>query len=983
MASSAGKVYVYLGLGSGLSATAAWTGTGEGNSNTHFFLVATAGDVNADGYADIIVGSYGYSSYFGKAYVYIGSAAGLTATAGWTAESDQADANFGSSVSSAGDVNGDGYADVIVGAPNFDNGEANEGRAFLYPGTSSGLSTTSAWTAEGNQVDAFFGWPVATAGDVNGDGYSDVAIGAYGYDNGQTDEGRAFVYLGSASGLSSTPAWTAEGDQDNAWFGYSLATAGDVNGDGYSDIVIGSLYYDNGNTDEGRSFLYLGSASGLSSTPAWTAEVDQDSANFGYPVAPAGDVNGDGFSDVIVGAYLYDNGQTNEGGAFLYLGSSLGLSSAPAWTAEGNQFMAYLGNSVASAGDVNGDGYSDVIVGATYYDNGEADEGKAFLYLGSASGLGSAVWTAEGNQNGARFGVPSASAGDVNGDGYSDVVIGAPYFDNGETDEGRVFVYLGSASGLSSSPWTAEGNQNSANFGASIASAGDVNGDGYCDLVVGSYRYDNGQTDEGQAFLYYGNDGKGLSLNPEQRQADGSSLIAHLGKADAFDQFRIALTGRTPFGRGKFKLEWEVKPLGALFDGSGTGKTASWLDTGTTGLMREELMAGLSTDTVYHWRVRLLYHAAATPFQQASRWLTIPTNGRQEADLRTDKVRADLGVSQTDDPDPLLLGDGDIITYTVTVNNAGRDSADVTLADTLPGGSTFVSATPTQGTCNHVAGVVTCALGNMPATTNATVNIVVTLLSAGSYTNSAIVSSSAVDDTPGNNTDDETSTVNAPAIGNFVWRDDDADGVQDAGEPGLSGVVVDLYDDQYNWLRRVLTNPSGAYRFGSLTYGQSYIVKFFLPSSDYSFSPKDQGSNDLLDSDVDVTTGQGVIALTNGLDPTRWDCGMVSGATCFPPDEDLYLYSVTQTTDGNHYPILNFMDSNQPRQVTGYNVYRTWNPALQHNLWPRVASDVIDMDEVADNKQWIDTSGQNPPEGQVWYYQVAAYTHKCPAEGPW
>ena len=104
---------------------------------------------------------------------------------------------------------------------------------------------------------------MATAGDVNGDGYSDVIVGAPRYDNGQTDEGRAFVYHGSAAGLAPPPAWTAEGNQAGADFGGSVATAGDVNGDGYSDVIVGAPVYDNGQTDEGRAFVYHGSAAGL------------------------------------------------------------------------------------------------------------------------------------------------------------------------------------------------------------------------------------------------------------------------------------------------------------------------------------------------------------------------------------------------------------------------------------------------------------------------------------------------------------------------------------------------------------------------------------------------------------------------------------------------------------------------------------------------------------------------------------------------
>src|SRR5262249_6340999 len=159
-----------------------------------------------------------------------------------------------------------------------------------------------------------------SAGDVNGDGFEDVIVGASYYSNDQTIEGRAYLYLGSATGLAANPAWTPESDQANAQFGRSVATAGDVNGDGYSDVIVGVYQDSNAQLFEVRPFLYLGPASGLCSTADWTAESDQEGAQFGFSVATAGDVNGDGYSDVVVGAPKYTNGQST-GRAYLFLGS--------------------------------------------------------------------------------------------------------------------------------------------------------------------------------------------------------------------------------------------------------------------------------------------------------------------------------------------------------------------------------------------------------------------------------------------------------------------------------------------------------------------------------------------------------------------------------------------------------------------------------------------------------------------------------------
>jgi len=433
-----------------------------------------------------------------------------SSSADWTAESNQTNAYFGSEVASAGDVNGDGYEDVIVGAEAYDNGQIDEGRAFVFSGSAGGLGSTPDWRAESNLTSAYFGNAVASAGDVNGDGYDDVIVGASGYTHGQDKEGRAYVYYGSAGGLSRAPNWRAESNQATAYFGNSVASAGDVNGDGYDDVIVGAFRYSNGQDYEGRAYVYYGSQGGLRTTPNWRAESNQEGAEFGFSVASAGDVNGDGYDDVIVGAEDYSHGEGAEGRAYLYLGSPEGLSTTTNWKAESNWYYANFGYSVASAGDVNRDGYDDVIVGAPfYYDDNDDYEGEAFVFLGSAGGLSTIYnWKLEPNQIRAFFGYSVASAGDVNGDGYEDVIVGARWYTHGQDSEGRAFVFSGSADGLSIIPnWIAESNHANAYFGSAVASAGDVNEDGYEDVIVGAPYYDNGQTDEGRAFVYHGSAG--------------------------------------------------------------------------------------------------------------------------------------------------------------------------------------------------------------------------------------------------------------------------------------------------------------------------------------------------------------------------------------------------------------------------------------------------------------------------------------------
>jgi hypothetical protein len=613
-----GAAFIYHGGPSGISTTYADMVELDQTDAYMGYSVSGAGDVNGDGYADVIVGAYRYDNgqtYEGAAFVYHGGATGISTTHAAMVESDQGGARMGYSVSGAGDVNGDGYADVIVGAYLYDSGESIEGAAFVYHGSATGISTTYAAMVESNQANARMGRSVSGAGDVNGDGYADVIVGAHNYSNGQTGEGAAFVYHGSPTGISTTHAAMVESDQAGALMGNSVSGAGDVNGDGYADVIVGAYLLHWQYSDEGAAFVYHGSATGISTTYAVRVRSGQANAYMGSSVSGAGDVNGDGYADVIVGASGYDSTFADEGAAFVYHGSALGISTTYAAMVRSNQYIAFMGSSVSGAGDVNGDGYSDVIVGAYGYSNVESGEGAAFVYHGSATGI-STTYAAKIvlGQTGSQLGSSVSGAGDVNGDGYADVIVGANYYDNGETDEGAAFVYHGSYTGISNIPAAAamvESNQAGAEMGYSVSGAGDVNGDGYADVIVGAYGYSNVESGEGAAFVYHGNSDGRPVLAMQMRGGGDATLVQPWGMAYDPDDFQVSMRATDPTGRGRVKLQVEYCPSGAPFGDVSCGMhiSGTWTDVTATpgGVTLTETISGLSVWERYRWRSRVLY----------------------------------------------------------------------------------------------------------------------------------------------------------------------------------------------------------------------------------------------------------------------------------------------------------------------------------------------------------------------------------------
>ncbi|MBZ0273846.1 integrin alpha [bacterium] len=426
-----------------MATSPAWSDVGVRTYATFGESVSGAGDVNGDGYDDIIVGAGGgiFWPYAGGAYAYYSTPSGFAPNPDWSIESPRFFAFLGTDVSGAGDVNGDGYDDVIVGSVGFTNGQMGEGRVLLFLGSDQGIQSSPAMAYEGQKGYASLGGAVSQAGDVNGDGYDDVIVSAPDYKYGNAEMGLILVFHGSANFFQPPVAWFTQGEQAEASFGGSVARAGDVNGDGYDDVVVGARYFDNGDFEVGRAYLFLGSDNGLSTTPAWFFEGSFKNARFASTVDGAGDINGDGYDDVLVGAPGYKNLEPDEGAAYLFFGTVSGLESTPAWVLEGNEVGFAFGAYVSGAGDVNADGNDDVVIGS--YHGGSLAKPYAFVFLGDGATLQNVPdWYADGSQA-FGLGIPVADAGDTNADGAADIIIGAPYHSGKEQSSGFACLFYG------------------------------------------------------------------------------------------------------------------------------------------------------------------------------------------------------------------------------------------------------------------------------------------------------------------------------------------------------------------------------------------------------------------------------------------------------------------------------------------------------------------------------------------------------------
>ncbi len=381
--------------------------------------ISAAGDVNGDGFADLLISSTDDDDESGLVFLHLGGLDGVSTAPALTFEGRVPGDQLGYGTAAAGDINGDGLDDVVVGTYRAD-------KAVVYYGNATyGLARIP--TVLTGTSGSRFGSAVGSAGDVNGDGFADIAVGA----RGDVDEdGEAFVYLGSSSGIETTatvltlPAGSAAEN-----LGIDVASAGDVDGDGYDDLIVGSY---------GSAFLFLGGASGIDPVAATEFAALPRTLNpdtYGTEVARAGDVDGDGDDEIFFSAWGADR-------AYLALGGTSSISGVPdVIFVQDDPDYAW---DIAGGFDFDADGYSDLIVGAEVW---SSYLGRAYLYAGGPSGpstVATSTFVLDENEDVGAI----AALGDANGDGYDDVAIGTGdhvvriYYGRARDDDGDGSTWL-------------------------------------------------------------------------------------------------------------------------------------------------------------------------------------------------------------------------------------------------------------------------------------------------------------------------------------------------------------------------------------------------------------------------------------------------------------------------------------------------------------------------------------------------------------
>ena len=451
--------------------------------------VSLAGDVNGDGFEDFIIGSpLAGSNQEGGAFVIYGgnditniNLGDLTTAQGIFLTGDDQFDSAGSTVASVGDVNGDGFDDVIFAAARNSDGGMNAGAAYVIFGGNNltDIDVTNLTSSQGffiqgaNQFDDL-GTSLSGGQDVNDDGFDDLIVGIQFADDGFVNTGQSVIIFGGES-LSNIDLATFSGPQaviitgalEQDTLGRGVSLAGDINGDGIDDIVVSSARADGGGNSSGEAYVIYGSdtladlnLAMLNNTQGIIITGDMEGDFLGGSISSAGDVNGDGFDDFILGAESGDNGGDDAGEAYIIFGGSnltnidlSNLDNSQGIIIQGDMAGDNLGTSVARAGDFNGDGFDDVIVGAPLGDNGADAAGEAYVIFGGANLTNIDLSNLDFDQGliiendmaGEVAGLSVSGGGDINNDGFDDVIIGILGDDSFGFNSGQAVVIFGRA----------------------------------------------------------------------------------------------------------------------------------------------------------------------------------------------------------------------------------------------------------------------------------------------------------------------------------------------------------------------------------------------------------------------------------------------------------------------------------------------------------------------------------------------------------
>ena len=505
----------------------------------------------------------------------------LDGTNGFRLDGVAASDYSGFSVSGAGDVNGDGFDDLLIGALGADPNGNSSGSSYVVFGRSGGfasvidLSTldgTNGFRFDGVASADRSGGSVTSAGDVNGDGFDDLLVGAHYADPNSVSSGSSYVLFGRSGGFASvinlssldgTTGFRLDGVAAGDFSGYSVSSAGDVNGDGFDDVLVGAFRADsNGNAAAGSSYVVFGRSGGFASAIDFSTldgtngfRLDGVAAGdeSGHSVSSAGDVNGDGFDDLLIGANRADSNGSSSGSTHVLFGKSDGFASVinlstlegtTGFRLDGVASGDYSGRSVSSAEDVNGDGFDDLLVGALGADPNGSSSGSSYVVFGRSGGFASVIdlSTLDGT-NGIRLdgvaagdqsGRSVSSAGDVNGDGFDDLFVGAQGASpNALSGAGANYVLFGRSGGFASvinlssldgtTGFRLDGVTVFDQSGVSVSGAGDVNGDGFDDLIVGAVGADPNGGNSGSSYVVFG--GNFTGGVETQVGGDGSQLL--------------------------------------------------------------------------------------------------------------------------------------------------------------------------------------------------------------------------------------------------------------------------------------------------------------------------------------------------------------------------------------------------------------------------------------------------------------------------